>query len=87
MIRGGGDPNTAMALMPHREWARLLGASPQKRMIASWSWVHVDPTEYKVVGAHRASKRAPLGSFTLGRQERRGPCERTLTEMSPYKAV
>jgi hypothetical protein len=38
-----------MALMPYREWARRLGASPSKRMIASWSRVHVDPTEYKVV--------------------------------------
>jgi hypothetical protein len=49
MIRGGGDPNTAMAFMPPRDWARRLGAPPQKRMIASWSWAHTDPTEYKVV--------------------------------------
>jgi hypothetical protein len=33
MIRGGGDPNTAMASTPSPEWARRLGASPPKRMV------------------------------------------------------
>src|ERR1700733_2229178 len=54
MIRGGGDPNTAMALKPCPEWARRLGASPQKRIVASWSGSRMDPTEYKV--AARASR-------------------------------
>src|SRR5258705_438360 len=54
MIRGGGDPNTAMALKPCPEWARRLGASPQKRIVASWSGSCMDPTEYKV--AARASR-------------------------------
>ena len=30
------------------EWARRLGASPPKRMAASWSGSRVGPTEYKV---------------------------------------
>jgi len=48
MIRGGGDPSTAMASKPSAEWARHLGASPLKRMAASWSGSDMDPTEYKV---------------------------------------
>src|SRR3974390_2764764 len=36
-IRGGGNPNTAMAAMPLGEWTRRLGALLQKRMTASWS--------------------------------------------------
>ena len=47
-IRGGGNPNTAMAAMPLGEWTRRLGALPQKRMTASWSG-SLDPTEYKLV--------------------------------------
>jgi len=35
--RGVGDPNNRMASMPSTEWARRLGASPLKRMAASWS--------------------------------------------------
>jgi hypothetical protein len=60
MIRGGGDPNTAVALVPYREWARRLGASPLKRMIASWSGSRMDPTEYKVVA--RVAPRSGLPS-------------------------
>lgn len=60
MIRGGGNPNTAMALVPYREWARRLGASPLKRMVASWSGFHMDPTEYKVVA--RIAPRSGLPS-------------------------
>jgi hypothetical protein len=48
MIRDGGDPNTVMASKPSAEWARHLGASPLKRMAASWSGSDMDPTEYKV---------------------------------------
>jgi hypothetical protein len=49
VIRGGGDPFLPLALMPSPEWARRLGASPQKRMTASWSASGVDATVYKVV--------------------------------------
>jgi len=63
-IRGGGDPNTAMASMPLGEWARRLGALPPKRMTASWSGSHADPTEYKDVAQCFAPRwRAPLGRF------------------------
>jgi hypothetical protein len=48
MIRGGGDPNTVMASKPSAEWAGHLGASPLKRMAASWSGSDMDSTEYKV---------------------------------------
>jgi len=34
--------------MPSEECARRPGASPLKRMAASWSGSHVGPTEYKV---------------------------------------
>ena len=35
-IRGGGNPRKPMVAMPLIEWARRLGASPPKRMTASW---------------------------------------------------
>ena len=74
--RGGGDPNNSMASMPSAEWARRLGASPSKRMTASWSGSNTDPTEYKVAARCFAPNgRAPLGSFP-----------RDLTYKSPYKS-
>ena len=71
MIRGGGDPNTVMASKPSPEWARHLGASPLKRMAASWSGSDVDPTEYKVAARERARQRAPLGSIKTRLDHRR----------------
>ncbi len=41
------------------EWARCLGASPPKRMTASWSGSRVGATEYKVAAR---SSRAMAGS-------------------------
>ena len=43
-----------MASMPSPEWARRLGASPPKRLAASWSGSRVDPTEDKIAvrGSH-----------------------------------
>src|SRR6476469_586594 len=65
MIRGGGDPNTAMALKPCPEWARRLGASPQKRIVASWFGSRIDPTEYKVAArASRPSVGSPRINYT-----------------------
>ena len=65
MIRGGGDPNTAMALKPCPEWACRLGASPQKRIVASWSGSRMDPTEYKVAArASRPSVGSPRINYT-----------------------
>jgi hypothetical protein len=37
-----------MAEMPPTEWARRLGASPPKRMVASWPGSSIGPAEYKV---------------------------------------
>src|ERR1700675_3003906 len=65
LIQGGGDPNTAMALKPCPEWARRLGASPQKRIVASWSGSCMDPTEYKVAArASRPSVGSPRINYT-----------------------
>src|SRR5262249_50694488 len=64
--RGGGDPNNSMASMPSAEWARRLGASPSKRMTASWSGSNTDPTEYKVA----ARCFAPNGGLPSGRSPR-----------------
>src|SRR3954463_5789460 len=36
-IRGGGVPPYPLACMPDKEWVRCPGASPPKRMTASWS--------------------------------------------------
>ena len=57
MIRGGGDPNTAMALKPCPEWARRLGASPQKRIVASWSGSRNGPNRIQGCGASIAPER------------------------------
>src|SRR5881396_3386147 len=46
-IRGGGNPNSAMAAMPLGEWTAASEPCPQKRMTASWSRPHVGSTEYK----------------------------------------
>src|SRR6516164_4164893 len=64
--RGGSDPNNSMASMPSAEWARRLGASPSKRMTASWSGSNTDPTEYKVA----ARCFAPNGGLPSGRSHR-----------------
>src|SRR5260221_13566117 len=62
-IRDGGDPNRNLASMPSGEWARRFGASPPKRMAASWSGSNADPTEYKVA----ARCFAPNGGLPSGR--------------------
>jgi hypothetical protein len=64
MIRGGGNPHTAMAAMPLGEWTRRLGALPQKRMTASWSGPYMGSTEYKrgSRAIARGQWQAPLGS-------------------------
>src|SRR5271170_7167547 len=54
MIRGGGDPNTVIALKPSAEWARHLGASPLKRMAASWSGSNIGPNRIQGCGARDA---------------------------------
>jgi hypothetical protein len=62
-IRGGGNPTYCLVAIPYREWARRLGASPPKRMTASWSgpW---GPTEYKVA-ARSLARRAGSPRFVV----------------------
>src|SRR6202166_2047176 len=71
MIRGGGDPNTAMALKPCPEWARRLGASPQKRIVASWSGSSMAQPNTRLRREHRARAWAPLGSTIPNLEQRR----------------
>jgi hypothetical protein len=65
MIRGDGDPNTAMASKPSAEWARHLGASPLKRMAASWSGSDMDPTEYRLRRERRSVRSRGARIFTI----------------------
>ena len=61
-IRGGGNPNTAMAAMPLGEWTRRLGALLQKRMTASWSG-SFGSNRIQACGAiFLPHRQAPLGS-------------------------
>jgi hypothetical protein len=48
-IRGGGNPNTAMAAMPLGEWTRRLGALPAEAYDCFMVGVPLDPTDYKRV--------------------------------------
>jgi len=48
-IRGGGNPNPAMAAMPLREWTRRLGALPVEAYHCFMVWGPLDPTDYKRV--------------------------------------
>src|SRR5215213_1691528 len=42
------NPAQGLAITPSEEWAHQLGASPSKRMTASWSGPRRGPTDYKV---------------------------------------
>ena len=63
-IRGGGNPNSAMAAMPLGEWTAASEPCPQKRMTASWSGPYMGSTEYKrgSRAIARGQWQAPLGS-------------------------
>src|ERR1700731_5264139 len=71
LIQGGGDPNTAMALKPCPEWARRLGASPQKRIGASWSGSRMAQPNTRLRRDRRARAWAPLGSTIPNLEQRR----------------
>ena len=76
-IRGGGNPHSAMAAMPLREWTRRLGALPQKRMTASWSGpIRVQPNTSVVRAIDRGQWQAPLGSSRGQPPDRRRACRR-----------
>ena len=48
-IRGGGNPHSAMAAMPLREWTRRLGALPVEAYHCFMVGIPLDPTDYKRV--------------------------------------
>jgi hypothetical protein len=52
------------------EWARRLGASPPKRMTASWSGSRMEPPNTRLRRDLRALWRAPLGSLRTARSPR-----------------
>jgi hypothetical protein len=53
-IRGGGNPNPAMAAMPLREWTRRLGALPVEAYDCFMVGTYMVLTEYK-----RGSRQSP----------------------------
>jgi hypothetical protein len=66
-IKSWMGPEHSHGLKPCPEWARRLGASPQKRIVASWSGSRMDSTEYKVAArASRPSVGSPLRRADLG---------------------
>jgi hypothetical protein len=84
MIRDGGDPNTAMASKPSPEWARHLGASPLKRMVASWSGSDIGPNRIQGCGA----RDAPDSGLPSDRLDHRRTSHAIKLDTDiPYKAV
>ena len=62
-IRGGGNPNTAMAATPLGEWTRRLGAWPAEAYDCFMVGPHVGQPNTSVVRAiARGQWQAPLGS-------------------------
>jgi hypothetical protein len=99
MIRGGGNPNTAMAAMPLREWTRRLGALPAEAydcfMVRNLGF-----TEYKrgsrliagpMAGSPRIVARLTPDRWQLARALWRGSNKRmnetALDKVSPIQAV
>src|SRR6478735_6620520 len=72
-IRGGGNPHSAMAAMPLREWTRRLGALPAEAYDCFMVCTHirVQPNTSVVRAIDRGQWQAPLGSS-------RGPTIRLL---------
>jgi hypothetical protein len=73
-IRGGGNPHTAMAAMPLREWTRRLGALPAEAydcfMVRT---IRVLPNTSVVRAIDRGQWQAPLGSSRGQPPDRRQP--------------
>jgi hypothetical protein len=63
-IRGGGNPHSAMAAMPLREWTRRLGALPAEAYDCFMVGTHmrVQPNTSVVRAIDRGQWQAPLGS-------------------------
>src|SRR5512132_2677086 len=72
-IRGGGNPHSAMAAMPLREWTRRLGALPAEAYdcFMVCTPLRVQPNTSVVRAIDRGQRQAPLGSS-------RGPTIRLL---------
>jgi hypothetical protein len=63
-IRGGGNPHSAMAAMPLREWTRRLGALPAEAYdcFMVCTPIRVQPNTSVVRAIDRGQWQAPLGS-------------------------
>ena len=74
-IRGGGNPHSAMAAMPLREWTRRLGALPAEAYdcFMVCTPLRVQPNTSVVRAIDRGQWQAPLGSSCGRPPERRQP--------------
>src|ERR1700726_5001441 len=74
-IRGGGNPHSAMAAMPLREWTRRLGALPAEAYdcFMVGTSIRVQPNTSVVRAIDRGQWQAPLGSSRGQPPDRRQP--------------
>ena len=74
-IRGGGNPHSAMAAMPLREWTRRLGALPAEAYdcFMVGTPYGVQPNTSVVRAIDRGQWQAPLGSSRGQPPDRRQP--------------
>src|ERR1700730_7615373 len=77
-IRGGGNPHSAMAAMPLREWTRCLGALPAEAYdcFMVGNPIRVQPNTSVVRAIDRGQWQAPLGSSRGQPPDRRAACRR-----------
>jgi hypothetical protein len=77
-IRGGGNPNTAMAAMPLGEWTRRLGALLAEAYDCFMVGILHGSTEYKrgSRAIARGQWQAPLGSTAWQTTRSRAVCRR-----------
>src|SRR6478609_11692050 len=77
-IRGGGNPHSAMAAMPLREWTRRLGALPAEAYdcFMVCTPLRVQPNTSVVRAIDRGQWQAPLGSSRGQPPDRRRACRR-----------
>src|SRR4249920_3247143 len=77
-IRGGGNPHSAMAAMPLREWTRRLGALPAEAYDCFMVWIpkRVQPNTSVVRAIDRGQWQAPLGSSRGQPPDRHRACRR-----------
>jgi len=65
--RGGGNPHSAMAAMPLREWTRRLGALPAEAYdcFMVGTPIRVQPNTSVVRAIDRGQWQAPLGNHPI----------------------